>query len=138
MKEIWTKDEAVYHGQYVNFDPIWSWPKPVQKPHPPVIMGGDGPKALEGLLDYCEEWMPHPDRTDQPLAGRIADVNRRAAEAGRGPIPVTAFGGPAEAQAIADCQAAGAEGYIVRFPSAQSDEILPLIEQYAEVARSFR
>ena len=51
MKEIWTKDEAEFHGQQVNFDPIWSWPKPVQRPHPPVLMGGDAPKAIEGLLE---------------------------------------------------------------------------------------
>src|SRR2546421_7369762 len=93
MKAIWTQDEAEYHGEFVNFDPIWSWPKPVQKPHPPVLMGGDGPKALEGLLEYCDGWMPHPDRTDRSFGERIAQVNQRAASAGRGPFPITAFGG---------------------------------------------
>ena len=83
MKAIWTQDEAEYHGELVDFDPLWSWPKPIQRPHPPIMMGGDGPKAIEGVLDYCDEWMPHPERTDRTLAERIADLQARAAAANR-------------------------------------------------------
>ena len=54
MKKVWTDDEAEYHGEFVNFDPIWSWPKPVQKPHPPIFLGGHGPKALQRVVDYCD------------------------------------------------------------------------------------
>ena len=138
MKEIWTRDEAEYHGQYVNFDPLWAWPKPVQKPHPPIPMGGDGPGAVEGLIDYCDEWMPHPDRTDQTFAERIAEVNQRAAAAGRGPFPITAFGGVQEAEAIASYRAAGAERFIFRLPSGPADEVLPVLERYARMAAEFR
>ena len=53
MKAIWTQDEASYHGELVDFDPIWSWPKPVQKPHPPILMGGGGPRVLDRVLDYA-------------------------------------------------------------------------------------
>ena len=137
MKAIWTQDEAEYHGRYVDFDPIWSWPKPSQEPHPPIIMGGDGPRALEGLLEYCDAWMPHPDRTGQTFAERIAGIQERAAAAGRGRIPVTAFGGDDSQEAIAGYQAAGAERFIARFVSAPADEVLPQIRQFAEVARSF-
>ena len=58
MKEIWTKDEAQFHGQHVNFDPIWSWPKPVQVPHPPVLVGGDGPRSLRVAGECGDGWMP--------------------------------------------------------------------------------
>ena len=53
MKEIWTKDEAEFHGELVNFDKLWSYPKPEQKPHPPILMGGDGATTLIGLLSFA-------------------------------------------------------------------------------------
>jgi len=55
MKEIWTRDEAQYHGEFVNFDPIWSYPKPVQKPHPPVLLGGESGHTLQRVVDFCDE-----------------------------------------------------------------------------------
>src|SRR5215468_5702378 len=58
MKEIWTKEEAEYHGRFVNFDPIWSYPKPVQKPHPPVLMGGYGPTTFDRVIRFCDGWLP--------------------------------------------------------------------------------
>jgi probable F420-dependent oxidoreductase len=92
MKAIWTQDEAEYHGEHVNFDPIWCWPKPRQKPHPPVIFGGTGGKVLDRVLAYGDEWMPN--RVDDPenLGERIAELERRAGEAGRERIPVSVFG----------------------------------------------
>jgi probable F420-dependent oxidoreductase len=138
MKEIWTRDEAEYHGEFVNFDPIWSWPKPIQKPHPPILMGGDGPRSVAEMLDYCDGWMPHPDRTDQPFGERVAEANRRAAAARRGPVPITAYGGDPEPRSIESCQAAGAERYVFRLPSSPADELLPLLRRCAEVAGSFR
>jgi len=138
MKAIWTEDEPEFPGQHVNFDPIWSGRKPTQKPHPPILMGGDGPKAVEGLIEYCDEWMPHPDRTNQPFAERVAEAQRGAQAAGRGRIPITAFGGPAESGAIASSQEAGTDRYVVRFPSAGADELLPLLRRYAEMIAEFR
>ena len=84
MKAIWTEDEAEYHGEYVDFDPIWSWPKPAQKPHPPILVGGNGRTVLERVLAYGDEWMPNRvGDEDQPRA-RIAKLQRRAREeAGR-------------------------------------------------------
>src|SRR5258706_7478302 len=58
MKEIWTKDVAEFHGRFVNFDPIWSWPKPAQKPHPPVLLGGESGYTLQRVVDFCEGWFP--------------------------------------------------------------------------------
>ncbi|MBA2450227.1 MAG: LLM class F420-dependent oxidoreductase [Chloroflexi bacterium] len=138
MKAIWTEDEPQFHGEYVDFDPIWQWPKPVQRPHPPIIMGGDGPKAVEGLIEYCDEWLPRPDRGEQPLADRIADVNRLAAQAGRGPIPVSIFGASPDPKQIEAYEAAGAIRCVFGLPAAGADEVLPRLARYAEVIRSFR
>jgi probable F420-dependent oxidoreductase len=89
MKAIWTQDEASYHGEHVDFDPIWSWPKPVQQPHPPVLVGGNGPKVLERVVAFGDEWMPN---RVTGLTERVAELGRLAAEAGRDPIPVTLSG----------------------------------------------
>ena len=90
MQAIWTQDEASYHGRFVDLDPLWSWPKPVQKPYPPILMGGFGPKAIDRVLDYADEWAPNLAPLDV-LGPRIAELQRRATEAGRGPVPVTVF-----------------------------------------------
>src|ERR671937_1020459 len=58
MKAIWTEDEASYHGEHVEFERIWSWPKPVQKPHPPILVGGSGQKVIDRVLRFGDEWMP--------------------------------------------------------------------------------
>ena len=84
MKEIWTKDEAEFHGQFVNFDSIWSWPKPAAKPHPPVLMGGAGPRTLDRVLEYADEWMPIGGRSGAVLGQMIEALQARAKAAGRG------------------------------------------------------
>jgi probable F420-dependent oxidoreductase len=137
MKEIWTRDQAEFHGRYVDFSPIWSWPKPVQRPHPPVLMGGDAPRAIEGLLEYCDEWLPRPARGERPFPERLAEVQQRAAAAGRGPIPFSVFGAPPEPKALEVFQHLGAKRCLLRLPSAGAEEVLPLVERYAELARSF-
>ena len=137
MKEIWTKDEAEFHGEFVNFDPIWSWPKPAQKPHPPIIIGGDGERALQALLEYGDEWLPRPTRSEQPLDQRIADMRRRAAELGRDRIPVSLFGVPPDPKLIETYQAAGADRCVFRLPPAGANEVLPVLAGCAEVVRSF-
>jgi len=89
MKAIWTEDEASYHGELVDFGPIWSWPKPVQKPHPPVLVGGNGERVLERVVAFGDEWMPN---RVAGLRERIQELTRMATEAGRDPIPVTLSG----------------------------------------------
>lgn len=87
VKTIWTQDVAEYHGDMVDFDPMWCYPKPVQKPHPPVVLGGSGPKILERVVRYADGWMPN--RGD--VIERIPELQRMAKDAGRGPIPVTYY-----------------------------------------------
>jgi probable F420-dependent oxidoreductase len=104
MKAIWTQDEASYHGRHVEFEPIWSWPKPVQKPHPPVLVGGNGEKVLERVVAFGDEWMPN--RTSG-IRQRVAELGRLAEEAGRDPIPVTLSGAKPDPELLETAEEAG-------------------------------
>ncbi len=107
MKAIWTQDEAEYHGRIIDFDPIWCWPKPVQKPHPPVLVGGLGEKVLDRVVAYGDEWIPNRVKSPEDLSERIAELQRRAEAAGRGRIPVTVFGAKPEVRLLERLKAAG-------------------------------
>ena len=131
MVEIWTKDEAEYHGEFVDFDPIWSWPKPVQKPYPPIMLGNAGPGAISRAVRFADEWMPIGARLD--LADRINELNSKAEEAGRGPIPVTNWGTAPNREAIDELADIGVGRAIFGLPSAKEDEVIPLLDKYAEV-----
>jgi probable F420-dependent oxidoreductase len=131
MVEIWTKDEAEYHGEFVDFDPIWSWPKPVQKPYPPIMLGNAGPGAISRAVKFADEWMPIGARLD--LAERISELNEKAEEAGRGPIPVTNWGTAPNREAIDELADIGVGRAIFGLPSAKEDEVIPLLDRYAEV-----
>ena len=137
MKAIWTQDEAEFHGRFVNFDPIWSWPKPVQKPHPPILVGGDGPHAFKRVVEYGDGWIPIPVVLQRPLSDCIAELNRLAAEAGRRPIPVSAFGAASRPEVIQHYAELGVERCVFWLPAAPADKVLPLLDGYAEVAKSF-
>ncbi len=134
MKEIWTKDEAACHGRFVDFDPVWSWPKPVQKPHPPIIVGGDGPRTLDRVVEYGDEWMPIPGRGGTRLEDRIAELRRMATAASRGPIPVSIFGCPPDARAIEAFAAMGVNRCLFWLPPAPAETCLPALKHAAEVA----
>ena len=128
MKAIWTEDEASYHGEHVSFDRVWSWPKPVQSPHPPVLVGGTGAKVLERVLAYGDEWFPN---RDEDLAGRITELQRRAGEAGREQIGVTLFGAEPDREAIERYAAAGVTRCLFRLPSGTVDEVTGLVDGFA-------
>jgi len=134
MKEIWTKEEAEYHGDFVNFDKIWSYPKPLQKPHPPVLMGGDGATTFDRVVEFCDGWMPIGMRTAN-IADRIVDLHRRAESAGRDPksISVSVFGARPDRAALDELERAGVERAIFGLPAADADTILPLLDQYAKL-----
>jgi len=137
MKQIWTQDNAQYHGKFVNFEPLWSWPKPVQKPHPPILLGGHGPKALQRVVAYCDGWMPISVRAGD-ITTEVKDLQRRAREAGRGPIPVSIFGAPAQEEALKTYAAAGVQRASFGLPSADRDTVLRLMDRYAGVMRNFK
>ena len=101
MKAIWTQDEASYQGQYVNFERIWSWPKPVQRPHPPVLVGGNGPTVLDRVLRFGDGWMPN--NTGEDLIRRAQELWARADR----PLEVIVMGAPAKAEQLEQFERAG-------------------------------
>ena len=133
MKAIWTEDEAEYHGRHVDFDPIWSWPKPVTKPHPPVLVGGMSDGALNRVVRYGDEWMPNVVGTPDILAGRIADLQRRAADAGRDPIPVTLFAAKPEPRALNRLRDAGVDRALILVRSADAESTEARLDELAGI-----
>jgi len=137
MKEIWTKDEAEYHSKYVDFDPIWSWPKPVQKPHPPIYVGGDGPGTFGRVVEYGDGWLPIAARSQEPLADRIRRLNEMAEQAGRGRIPVTVYGTQPREEVIAHYADIGVERCTFWLPPVPEAEATAHLDRTAELAGSF-
>jgi probable F420-dependent oxidoreductase len=135
MKEIWTRDEAAFQGEHVRFDAMWSFPKPSQRPHPPILMGGDGPTTFDRVLEYCDGWMPVAGRMGAGLIDKIAVLQRRAREIGRAPIPVTAFMVKPDRAALDPLQAAGVTRATFGVPSETAEKVLPLLDSYAKLIR---
>ena len=138
MKAIWIEDEAEFHGEFVNFDKVWAYPKPVQKPHPPIFMGGDGATTFNRVVEFCDGWMPIAGRPGQEgsLAEKIVLLRRQAEEAGRDPqdLPVSVYwmGRPRD-DTVDRMTEAGVDRLIFGLPSAQRDEVMPRIDQCAEL-----
>lgn len=127
MKEIWTREEAAYESQHVSFGPIWSWPKPVREPHPPVLIAGNGPNADRRVLNYGNEWLPEPE---DGLPERVDAFLRRAAEEGRDDVAVTVYGTkPEEVAAYAD---AGAHRCVTWLPPRPPEETVRRLEELAD------
>jgi probable F420-dependent oxidoreductase len=87
-KLIWTQDEAEYHGQFVDFDPVWSWPKPIQNPHPPILIGGETIHTLRRVVKMADGWLPRARDIDTVFAG-LAQLTQLAEEANRDPATVS-------------------------------------------------
>lgn len=136
MKTIWTQEEAEYHGEFVDFDPIWSWPKPKQTPHPPVLVGGNGANTLNRVVRYGDGWMPIGGR-DTDLKARMEELNQLAQEAGRSPLPVTIFGAAPKPEILENYAKLGVARVLFTLPSVAAEEALPRLERYAEVAKNF-
>ena len=136
MQAIWTRDAAEFHGEFVNFDPIWSWPKPVQKPHPPILLGGESSHTLQRVVDFCDGWFPRGRAAEAILPG-LADLKARAARAGRDmkTISVSVFGAKADEATLATYAGAGITRAILRLPSEPREVILPLLDRYAKLIR---
>ena len=134
MKAIWTEDEAEYHGRIIDFDPIWCWPKPVQKPHPPILVGGRGEKVLDRVVAYGDGWIPNRVRSPEDLGERIGELQRRAEAAGRGPIPVTVFGAKPEIRLLERLKAAGVTRSLLFIDPGSPDEVERHLDELADVA----
>jgi probable F420-dependent oxidoreductase len=136
MKEIWTKDEAEFHGQHVNFDKIWAWPKPKQKPHPPVLLGGESGHTLQRVVDCCDGWFPR-GRAAQAILPGLKDLQARAAKAGRDmkTISTSVFGAQPDEALLETYAKAGVTRAILRLPPEGRDTVLPLLDQWAKLIK---
>jgi probable F420-dependent oxidoreductase len=125
IKAIWMEEEASYSGEFVRFERIWAWPKPVQRPHPPVLVGGNGPRALERVLAYGDEWLPEPE---DGLIDRIQELHERARDAGRD-VAITVYG--AKPEDVESYAAAGAHRCVYWLPPRGPRETVARLEDLA-------
>ena len=138
MKTIWTLDAAEYHGELVDFGPMAAWPKPVQKPYPPILIGGAFPYSARRAVRYGDGWLPQVTRTDKaPLSEVIPRFRQMAAEAGRDPavMPIVIGAQPPDVRLIEGYQALGVEAVYPSLPSERAEVILPMLDQWVEVMR---
>ena len=136
MKEIWTKDKPEYHGEIVDFPPMMTWPKPVQRPHPPVIIGGAFPHAARRALRYGDGWIPHSRRPQyEDVTDFLPQFRQMAAEIGRDPaqVPVTVWGIPPDLDRVRRHRDQGVARGVVQLAAEKADKILPILDRWAEL-----
>ena len=133
MKELWTKDAGEFHGKYIDFPPIYSSPKPVQKPHPPVLIGGRARNVFRRVVSWGDGWMPNRITPEELREGR-QEIARLAADAGRDPdsIEVSVFGQPADPEILKAYEDAGAARAMVFADSAPRDAALRQVDEFAK------
>ena len=135
MKELWTKSKPEFHGKFVEFAPVMTWPKPVQKPHPPIHVGGGFPRAAERAIDYGDGWMPIFGRDE--ILERIPEVQERVRAAGRDPekFEISIFAAPPNPDVLARARDAGVTRCVFGLPPAKAEDVLPLLDRYAALAQ---
>ena len=135
MKELWTKGEAEFHGQYFDFPPVKCYPQPVQKPHPPVFLGGNAKNVFRRVVGWADGWLPAGPTVEQIKAGRAA-LDELAETAGRDPasIQITAFAVPADREKLQEYAAAGANRAIVMLPDSKDPAALAELERIGKAA----
>jgi probable F420-dependent oxidoreductase len=126
MQAIWTQDEAGFAGEFVNFDRIWSWPKPIQKPYPPVLIGGGGPTVLDRVLEYGDGWFPQWN--DRDVLARIGELKSRAER----PIRVQMLSVPADPKALEQLEQAGVDSASMWLPSGPWSVVERALEKWEQ------
>jgi probable F420-dependent oxidoreductase len=133
MKELWTKDEAEFHGDFIDFPPVKSYPKPIQKPHPPILLGGAAKNVLQRVVAYGDGWMPTRMSPEHIQENRNR-LNELATVAGRDPatLPIRVFGAPNDAEAKKRYEDAGAQSMVILLPPTKPDEAVRILEDTAQ------
>jgi probable F420-dependent oxidoreductase len=137
IKAIWTEDEASYAGEYVQFDRIWCWPKPLQQPHPPVFVGGNGAGVIDRVLAYGDGWMPNRIGGDDGMIARFEELSRGAAQQGRAPIPITVAGMMREPERIERFERAGVTRGVFWIAAGGRDDVEAALERYTAAADQY-
>jgi probable F420-dependent oxidoreductase len=140
MKAIWTETKAEYHGEFVNFDPMMAWPKPVRKPHPPVIVGGAFPYAARRAVRYGDGWIPLAGRATQygDVFEYVPKFRDMLKEAGRDPatFPISLFGSTEDPDVLNRYRDLGIVRIVVALPAAKEDVVLPILDKWAKLIGS--
>jgi probable F420-dependent oxidoreductase len=138
MKQLWTADEAAFEGELLHLEPSWAWPKPVQRPHPPILMGGAaGPKTIADMVEFCDGWMPLGGRHD--LDGKLSEVREALKAAGRDPgtFNITTYGTKGDPALVEHLIELGVNRIVFNLPQRGREEAFQRIEKLSELIKEF-
>tara|TARA_Y100001960_G_scaffold316184_1_gene382759 strand:+ start:359 stop:1195 length:837 start_codon:yes stop_codon:yes gene_type:complete len=132
MKAMWTEEEASFHGDYVNIEPSWCYPKPIQKPHPPIILGGETVHTLRRIVEFCDGWLPRAGPAGAP-AETMAKLKAVADEVGRdmSTLSTTIFRPQPDAALLDEYEQEGTTRVLLEMPSVGRDDALKKLDEYA-------
>jgi probable F420-dependent oxidoreductase len=134
MKALWTQEEAAFHGEMVNFDPVWLYPKPAQRPHPPILLGGSSDHTLKRVVEFCDGWLPIARPGFNPKEA-VAQLRQAASAAGRdfSTVSISVFGAPADEAVLGEYREVGIQRALLAIPDLTRDEILGVLDKYARL-----
>jgi len=134
MKALWTQEAAAFHGELVNFDPAWLYPKPAQRPHPPILLGGSSDYTLKRVVEFCDGWLPIARPGFNPKEA-VARLRQAALAAGRdfSTLSISVFGAPAEEAVLGEYRELGIERAILAIPDLSRDEIMGVLDKYTRL-----
>lgn len=136
MRKLWTEEKASFAGDFVRIEESWSWPKPLQKPRPPILLGGaPGPKLFAHIAEYADGWIPIGGAG---VAKALPELHRAMVDAGRDPatLRIVPFGTIPNEEKLEYYRSLGIDEVVVRIPSASSNEVLPILDEYAKLCES--
>lgn len=136
MKEIWTKDEAEFHGEFVNFDPIWSWPKPAQAGGPPIWMGANSKWVFDRVAEYCEGWMPIGGSGSGGMSNMKAALEKRGRS--MDDLTIALFGAPMNVEQASGRIEQGFTDLIFGLPQTSADKVLARLDEITKVVEQLR
>lgn len=133
IRELWTKEKPEFHGEFVNFDPVFLWPKPVQRPHPPIYVGGSGEAAFRRIAELGDAWLANSGSPEElrPQMERLREVAGRE-------VPVTLYAMPEDAEAVEGYQRIGVERVLFYLPTMPEAETIARLDSMAGIAARFR
>jgi probable F420-dependent oxidoreductase len=138
MRALWTEEEASFSGDFVHLEPSWAWPKPVQQPHPPIVMGGAaGPKTIAHIVEFCDGWMPIYGR--YAITDAIGRLREAAEDAGRDPatIEIGVFSAPGKPDRLEALRDAGVSRIVLFLPQESRDAAMKAIESHTQLVEQF-
>ncbi|HKY47298.1 MAG TPA: LLM class F420-dependent oxidoreductase [Acidimicrobiia bacterium] len=138
MKSLWTEEVASFEGKLAHLEPSWAWPKPVQSPHPPIIMGGAaGPRTIADMVEFCDGWMPLGTRHD--LDGKLSIVRQAVAAAGRDPsaFSITAYGAKGASENVEHLIKLGVDRIVFNLPQREPAEVLDRVGKLGDLIAGY-